>query len=1381
MKIMRRFLLVISIFYASQAFAFIPPPGPISPVFDPINDVIETGKALMKKFRTVADQVQYYKDEALNAIKSAQNFLNMDLSESPLQKEEDTPVLAAAKEVIESDLGDVNNKEDVAGIFEKLFLNYPMDLIESFPSKQKEVILKKYHDKSVEFSNDSMMELYLTIRDLEENRLPAMKKELDELSDCFVAGKSGNSTLCKSSSDSDEELGNRVNKYKLSELEDTYVRMYEELTALKIQYETGLALQEGLSPFNEEDALDADSTGDKEASIRATAESMKSMGLNLEQALPFKEKTPFEGAQDNLTALPILDAIYDLLSEAQYLHNTKQQLPNLRRPFLEYEKMEALHQIAVSKVVESNKKSRDYFKNYYKDADGLWFGDNCELREEYVGRVCPFITGCRNVKEYVKSYVTVVLCSNGVFQPIEYDKLRGLSGHAYALYTDSKVEQVLSLNDTDEEDNSQNQIAGVAVIDMDMDTTTPDVGEELDVKSMVGGGDLTKEGDNEYAEAAVREQELNRWQIGSIEATRVGAAMNSGETKYGLATKYPLWQDEKRFFDQYLREKYKNMELHFNNPIIAKPVFDLAAQMNGDMKVSQEALNRCRQIAQDRKQYKFDNVCWKEEPYTDYEQECDEEGNNCKWVSVTRCCETVPDQACRQEARITAEQEEKDCTRALREELEREKRTNTNLINSARLEFENNAAIKKFLTSSELEELKKAQDAAMDALESAYKQKLLNKFKDRDGTINAINNVMDSLNEAKSEYNDLMGQKKDAENDAVAQQDVVDLGEKKSTENPDTPYITNILNEAKETKAEREREALEAEKSADGYKNTIKSYEKQAADLRQKLGNFDGDIEQIKAEYIKAATEMEGAHMDEMKQRLANRLKEIQALPKPNIGGGTQTIGTIKEFSGKMFDEFKANAIKQVVDAYHSIEALGANKYEAGLYNSTIFPIHTRMLENIKKVSYSSLAKKVATVSTGIGAIGNAFEISNIACQAVATNLFTAIALNSECDSSKEDAQYFVSLKGRSCDLTAPKRLFADRTPPVREVFHFDSADYDAVVKTNGKKQGLFHGLENPKTTRREFLKLGREMPKIWQIMLSSNGFVERDVDLEDVLNQKITVQGKYGNEMHRFVIQMLNKDTQKENAGSEEFFATKGEYPVVGDVGELSVFFKYDKGLTFRETVFAFDEYFEYIATTKKKIDENDVKEKKKSMLIRNQVGDYLQFVDIEQTYKTQVAQLKVKVKEGRKTIEEALEKAYCEPKSKDTGYVKDADIETKFVSSEFIADTEIYESVADCLDKGKNMYIEEAQKMMSQLPQLNDYLMERKKKLDNMIKAMQMDNDELVQLSDNTDPEDGLAEKIKSQKADGDVVDRYGEEAEEEFENNKNNFEKPYQARYF
>lgn len=1377
MKIMRRLLLVASIFYASQAFAFIPPPGPVSPVFDAINDVIQTGKALMKKFRTVADQVKYYKDEALNVVKSAQNFVNMDLSESPIQKEEDAPVLAATKEIVESKLGDVTNSGDVSEMFQKLFLTYPMDVIESFPEKQKEFILKKYRDKGVEFSNDSMMELYLTIRDLESGRLPAMANDLKDLSDCYVSGKSGSSSLCGSASDADEELGNWVNRYKLAKLEDSYTRMYEELVALNIQYETGTALQEGVSPSNTEEALDAGATGDKVAAANSTAESMKNLGINFEKPAQFEEKTPFAGAEDNLTALPLLDGIYELLSEAQYLHNTKQQLPNLRRPFLEYEKMNALHQVAVSKVVDSAIKSRDYFGNYYTDADDLWFGQGCSLRKEYLGRKCPNITGCKDVKEYEKYYVNVILCPSRLYQLTEYDKMSGLSKTAYDLYTASKVEQVLSLND-DEEDTSQNQIDGVAVIDMDMDTTTPDVDEELDLEGMVGGGNLTKDADNEYAEGAVREQDLNRWQIGSITSTMVGADMNSGHSKYSLKSKYPLWQDEKRFYDQYLREKYKNMELHFNNPIIAKPIFDLADQMNADMDIPQEARGQCRAVAQAEKQRKFDHVCWKDEEYHTYETECDDDGQNCRTVVVTHCCRKVVDYDCRRQAEIDAEKQEADCNKALNDALAREKQANTQSISAARSDYDGNGLIKQFLASSRLEQLKKDQDRQIDALEEKYKNDLIDVLQKRNKLINELSAVMDQLNEEKTEYNDLMGQKKDAESDAVAQEQVVSLGEKKSKENPDTPYITNIPNEAEETKAVREDEAKQAESSAKSHTGNIKRLEKQAQEYRDMLEKLDDSVEDIKENYINAAVALESALAAQMKNELENRMKEISALPLPKITGSSQTIGTIAGIAGEMFDTFKKHALEEVRAAYNKINGLGDDKYEADRYERTIFTIHQTMIKNIKAAKFKSVAPHVGVV----GVVSGAFVVSNAGSIAIAASRFAGVALDSECDSTKEDEQYFVSLKGKSCDLTAPKRLFADRTPPVREIFHFDSADYESVLKTEGRKKGLFQGLRNPKTTRREFLKLGREMPKIWQIILGPNGFVERDVDLEDVLNQTISVQERYAPIMRRFVMQILNiRTSDKNNVGSEEFFATKGEIPVVGNVGELSVFFKYDMGMTFRETVFAFDEYFDYISTTKKKIDEKEVKEKKKSMLIRNQVGDYLQFVDLEQNYKTQVAQLKVKVKEGRKTIEEALERTYCNPKTKDTGYVKDGEMASKFVSSEFIADTEVYESVAACLDQGKNMYIAEAQKLIEQLPPMTDYLAERRSKLNAMLKSLLMDNDELVQLSDNTDPEDGLREKIESAKTDSRVVDRYADEAEEEFENNKNNFEEPYKAWYF
>lgn len=1339
MKIIRCFLLIISIFYASCAFAVVPPPpGPVSPVIDAINDVVETGKALMKKFRTVADEVQYYRDEALNTLKSAKNLVKMDLTESPLQKEDNAPVLAATKEVVQSDLGDIKSEEDVSNIFQQLFLTYPTDLLETFPVRQREIILQKYHDKSVEFSNDSMMELYLTIRDLEENRLPAMKKELDDLSDCFVSGKSGSSTLCGSSSDADEELGNLVNKYKLAELQDSYLRMYQEMAALEAQYQAGVALQEGISPFNEDEAL---STSPSDVQTPTT----KNPSINLEKPDAYQEITPFAGAEDNLAAMPVLDGIYELLSEAQYLHNAKQQLPNLRRPFLEYEKMQALHEKSVAKVAEAEEKSRNYFASYYSDADGLWFGDGCSLRKEYIGRKCPNLTGCRSAKEYVNYYVNVVMCPNGVFQVTEYDKKRGLSKHAYDLYTASKVDQVLSLNNDDEQ-TAENQIEGVAVIDMEMDTTTPDFDEEMDFEGMIGGGDeLVKDSDATYAEAAVREQGLNRWQIGSMEALKVGNDMNSGVSKYGLKTKYPVWGDEMRFYNQYLREKYKNIELHFRNPIIAGPVFDLADRMNGDMSVTQSARNQCRSKAQQRKEYKYKYNCWKTEYYECGSYETDEEGNSV-YVSKT-CSRRVIDYDCRRKADQVAQEEENKCNQGLDQALQQEKTSNSSIISAARSAFENNAQIVKFLTSSELEELKRKQDNEMNTLEAQYKQNLIAAFTVRNQASNKLNGVMERLNQEKTEYNDLMGQKKDAASEAAAQDQVMAIGEERSTQNSDTPYITNIPNEAKEIQAQKEKDSEKAANEAQKHQGSVEDYQKQADEYRKQIAQADENIEKVKKDYVTKAVELENAHIKEMKKRLENRISEINALPLPSFGGGTQTIGTIAGYANQMFNTFKNNALSEVVKAYNSIENLGKRKYEASLYGSTIYPIHKNMIAKIKGVSYPSLSVNIATVSAGVDVISNAFFITNAGSIPIAVTRFTQVALDSECDSSKEDTEYFVSLKGESCDLTAPKRLFGDRTPPVREMFHFDSADYDTILKTDHKK---------PKTTRREFLKVCREMPKVWQLIMESDGFVQRDVDIQDILA---------GNDL------------------TKEFLEAKGEKPVGGDdkFSELSIFLKYKDGLTFSDDIYSLAKFFDDLSKTKKKIDTKDVNEKKKMMLSRDQVGDYLQFTDLEQSYRAQMIQLKVKVNEGRRTIEDALDKALCKPKKKSVGYVKTGEENSKFVSSEFIADDEVYESVAACLDQGKNMYISEAVKMMETLPKLTDYLTDRKKKLDNMLKAMQMDSEEFVQLSDNTEPDGALEEKIKSERTDGEVVDRYADEAEEEFENNLNNFEVPYQAKYF
>ena len=480
MKKIFRYVLAVLLLYSSEAFAYLIPPCPICPSFDGINDVIESGKAIMKKVRTVADEAQRIRDEALNAIKSAKNFIGLSMEQSPIQKEEGAPVLATEKEIADAKIADVKDAASVSAAYQKLFLEYPIDLLEKFPIKQREAILNAYHNKRVEFANDSMMELYLSARDLEKNRLPAVQEEVASLSDCYVSGKEGASTLCDSASAADEELGNWSNQYKLQAAYDNALRVYQGLVALKAQHQSGVALQSGVRPFNADEVEKTkpeskdnmsyemhyemttayafaqrvntgllqrnDAAAQPTKTVQRPQQKIENKALALEESVEFKKHTPFEGAKEQMNALPFLDGAYEMLSEAQKMHNTKQQLPELRKPFLEYEKMNALHYAAIEKLVESETKNKTYFTNFYDDktANDLWFGNGCALRKTKLGKQCPTVTGCKGPKDYEDYYTYHIMCTNDIYPVTAYEKKDGLSGYVISAYRLSKADKILN-------------------------------------------------------------------------------------------------------------------------------------------------------------------------------------------------------------------------------------------------------------------------------------------------------------------------------------------------------------------------------------------------------------------------------------------------------------------------------------------------------------------------------------------------------------------------------------------------------------------------------------------------------------------------------------------------------------------------------------------------------------------------------------------------------------------------------------------------------------------------------------------------------------------------------------------------------------------------
>lgn len=245
--------MVFLLYSGSASAVLIPPAFPFSPSIDGLDDVIDTGKGILKGIRSVSDQVQEVKDEVLNEITATvSSLIPFDLSESPLKKEDGSPVIAVAREIKESEIVDIKDPTSVSEGYKNLFLNLPENLVMNAPVEQRSKIIRLYKRKGEEFIADNQMENYLAANSLRKERLPSIQKENESMQECLVEGKEGVSAICQSASASDEELGAWANYYKIKDMQDRMLRMQEELAAIDSQYEAAKTLKTGIKPFNED-------------------------------------------------------------------------------------------------------------------------------------------------------------------------------------------------------------------------------------------------------------------------------------------------------------------------------------------------------------------------------------------------------------------------------------------------------------------------------------------------------------------------------------------------------------------------------------------------------------------------------------------------------------------------------------------------------------------------------------------------------------------------------------------------------------------------------------------------------------------------------------------------------------------------------------------------------------------------------------------------------------------------------------------------------------------------------------------------------------------------------------------------------------------------
>ena len=1355
---------------ANSAVAWLPPCF-FCFSFDSATDGGLAGEGTTATTTSIKTELERLQTEANQTLKGTlEELKNLDLTQTLFNKEEGQPNLASARTIEQSEIADITNEDSIVEAFRKLFLVYPEDILAKYPENQR-AVKRAYEDKAIEFGNDAMIEMYITVRDLEA-RMEALKMEYDALSICYVQGGTADTSSCSGASSSEDELGVWSNYYKLNVIYDSMLKVTEELMALRAQYEVAQAVLSGIEPVEEDKKEDTEnseqetanqeeeqvssnevfhylhsrqiahaqmfstkSTSERQAKLitkeTSTAKATNTSVTNktdtadadtdedeggVVQAEPYKISSPFAGTAEQFQASITANNVYQTLQKALQAHNLKQQLPEYRRVFVEYNKMKEQHEKALTQLMKSENCAINYLGKYYIDPVKVWYGDGCRsvaqkivcdsnrtLTAETLKNLLPGDVLCENDKTKI--------CSS--YNLNDYSSREGFSGWLISAYKAAKSAKALSLNEEDLASPMTNTSIEPNVANIES------LSAQYNAESAAGTMDssLLNPSREETIEKNLREQNLISWQLGAEAARKISSDMASGSSEWGvLKASYPIWADEKLVYQQYLKEKYKNMRLYIQNLDLRPQTGELVQAINNILPASGTV-----------------------------------DGINL---------------------------------------LEIKNYNNSVLEKLLPLVYQDKSNTKVKFRAAKLQE--DLEDELNDLKTSFYAEmtSLINR---KDTFYEDYDSENKKLNEYKTKYNEQIGNKQQEESDIEGQKIVIEISQDRKAKSKDV--MGNFEDNAESAINVSNEKATEAEQKSKTFLPGIEEQRGNIDSLKLELESLEESIARAKSNYAARASEAEAKGFAEIKTALSDNGNDAAA----ETLGSSDHLADILKSGGNMASRALLSAIINVADAAtkevrhqiiskineasSKIAALDEDRFTQKGYDN-IVAIHRKMLNDIKDVDIN-----ISINSTSLATFLTANAVKELAKEIIVSNIFAEICGNNVC--YEEDSEYFVGANPQPHDFMAPKDLVTTPTPPLREIVHFDRNDFAEVLKSDTwmtMRDGVLAG----------FMATGQKLPEIWERILGGRGFVERDIDMEDILSYN---QSTY--------------DVLRQGAGypcttgKYDVYIRNGEYYVANATGEIKQFCKdiqtislplsqavkiyfidgrvsngatktppekelsselatilaYDDGLTFNSYIKEIMEFYENYANGEN-VDES-VQERdklyRKELLMQNQFGDFLNFVENEMIYQDNVDKLDVEIGQTREKIKEQLS---------DIGYEPQEDFD--------LADDVTYNEIMNALDSTKNKYMEESVSQIDSIQPLNDVIEEKLTKINNIVGALQMDNEERVLLSDNMSGNSELSEKSKSKQVDAQVREKYEQEAQKAHEDNLANSEEPYCANY-
>lgn len=709
-----------------------------------------------------------------------------------------------------------------------------------------------------------------------------------------------------------------------------------------------------------------------------------------------------------------------------------------------------------------------------------------------------------------------------------------------------------------------------------------------------------------------------------------------------------------------------------------------------------------------------------------------------------------------------------------------QKRENKNSINKL------SSLIKTGPTTEEIDKLLEEEQKSLDNLTNTYRASLkslqnrkTSVYAKMDADSATLSDTRDELNA----HNDVIG---DAEVSNPKSEDALEYGstlERGSTVSLMRKTFSAAIRDGESKRAEslKQRTILIAKTSG---------LEKSIDNSRAELENIDKQIKELQAKYIKdysAAQNKYKQRIDKAVSDYESKMTAYKAAIKL-IFEKTPILSSIHN----IVTAASTQAQSKIDEAYNNIKSMGDSIYLPD--NESVVKTHNELLADLRKIDVSGNA-------TGSLFFAEAMQ-----------DVFAEIAGE---DKENADSDYFVGIVGRERDFTAPKNSTL-QAAPMREIFHFDTDDYDAVLKY--KKGGVDSDPENVvdiTLAGPSFSESGLEIPEIWQNVLKPRPFVEKELNLEEFLTgyqstHAFWAAGQYPCKMNNgeYIVSFNNEYMLSESlpyskncvnlvfeknkgksivtdieAGESQAIDTKNvldphSWAEASELGQIVQIVEENaislgklgvlkvKKLTFNP------EFNAAVVTLRKAIanteEDGEVKLhldyyiSNRAMFETNQFGDYLSNWENEKASAEIVAQQKIQIENVKNNLRKMFE---------DLGYTLSEDFD--------LMNDADYKKAEDTLEEHKIGNLRRLKELIGNIKGTAEIVNTNRKRLLHGVAVLEKDNEEKVQISAEEDL-DELEEKIKTSEADKAVLDVYDKEEQKSFNKQLSKMHAPYCAVY-